>query len=55
MMMMGALTHGLVVIQRHPVEQYTALLHVQILNVPPNYKGIIQQRKKRYVISKNSL
>lgn len=48
MMMMGVFTHGLVVIQRHPVEQYTALLHVQILKVPPNYKGIIHQRKKLY-------
>lgn len=58
MMMMSVLTHGLIVIQRHPVKQYTALLHVQILKVPPNYKGMIQQRKKTllcYIKKKQSL
>ncbi len=58
MMMMGVLTHGLIVIQRHPVEQYTALLHVQILKIPPNYKRNNSTKKKTllcYIKKKQSL
>lgn len=46
-MMMGVLTHGLVVIQSHPIEKYRrAFPHVQILKVPLNFEGIRIRKKK---------
>lgn len=45
--MMGVLTHGLVVIQSHPIEQYRrAFPHVQSLKVPLNLKGIKIRKEK---------